>query len=91
MSDTGKKTKPKPGKVVRLTPDLVRLVSEAQGEGETIPSVIRRLLGLTGDLIYVLPSDIHETVADAKGEAVIRAVRRKQKKIERPVPVRRIP
>lgn len=90
VDETKKKRKPKPGRVVRLTPDLVRLVTENQEEGETVPAVIRRLLGLTGDLIYVLPSDIHETVADARGEAVLRAVRRKQKKIERPIPVRKV-
>ena len=81
----------KKGKVVRLTPDLVKLVSSEQREGESVPSVIRRLLGLTGELIYVLPSDIHETVADARGEAVLRAVRRKGRKIERPLAVRRVP
>ena len=89
-SDVVKKRTPKKGKVVRLTPDLVKLVSSEQREGESVPSVIRRLLGLTGELIYVLPSDIHETVADARGEAVLRAVRKRAKKIERPVPLRRI-
>lgn len=80
--------KPKPGKVVRLTPDLVKLIVENQGPKETIPQVIRRLLNLTGEVRYVLPSDIYETVEDARGVAVLKAVRTKMKKIEKPVTVR---
>jgi hypothetical protein len=80
--------KVKPGKVVRLTPDLVTLVMTERKLGESIPSVIRRLLNLTGEVRYVLPSDLHESIADAKGTAVLRAVRSKSKGIERPIPVR---
>lgn len=85
-----KKSRPKKGKVIRLTPDLVTIIVEERTPGETYPEVIRRLLGLKGDVRYVLPSDIHETVADAKGAAVVRAVRKRQKKIERPIPVRKV-
>lgn len=87
---TAKKRKPKPGKVVRLTPDLVARVVAERREGETIPSVLRRLLDLTGELRYVLPSDLHETVADAKGAAVLRAVRSKSR-IEKPIAVKAKP
>lgn len=83
-----KQKKPKPGKVVRLTPDLVTIIASEQQKGETIPSVIRRLLGLTGTVRYVLPSDIYENVVDARGVAVLRAVNAKTRKIETPLPVR---
>lgn len=85
-----KKQKPKKGRVVRLTPDLVTIIAEEKEPGETIPAVIRRLLGLTGEVRYVLPSDLHETVEDARGAAVVRAVRRKLKRTERPVSVRKV-
>ncbi len=78
----------KKGRVVRLTPDLVTIVAEQQQPGETVHEVIRRLLGLTGDIRYVLPSDLHESVEDARGRAIIKAVRSKVKRTERPVAVR---
>lgn len=86
-----RKQKPKKGKVVRLTPDLVRLISKEQGEGETVASTIRRLLAFEGDIVYVLPSDIHEEIEDARGIAVLRAVRKGRGRgtIERPVVLRR--
>jgi hypothetical protein len=84
----GKRQKKKAGRVVRLTPDLVTIIVSEQGEGETIPNVIRRLLGLTGSVRYVLPSDIYENVVDARGVAVLRAVNAHSRKVEKPVPVR---
>lgn len=87
--DTGKKKqKPKKGRVVRLNPDLITIISEEQKDEETVSDTVRRLLGLTGEINYVLPSDIHRSVEDARGAAVLRAVRAKQKKAERPIPVR---
>jgi len=87
--DAGKKKqKPKKGRVVRLNPDLITIISEEQKDEETVSDTVRRLLGLTGEINYVLPSDIHRSVEDARGAAVLRAVRAKQKKAERPVPVR---
>lgn len=71
-----------------MTPDLVKLIAEKQREGETVPAVIRRLLGFTGEILYVLPSDIHKTVEDARGVAVLRAVRSKVKRTEKPLAVR---
>lgn len=88
MAEKKKQQKPKPGRVVRLTPDLVTIIAEEQEPGETIPEVIRRLLGLEGKVRYVLPSDIYESVVDARGVAVLKAVNSKTKKIERPIPVR---
>lgn len=85
-----KAKKPKKGKVVRLTPDLVTIIAEEQQKGETIPEVIRRLLGLTGEVRYVLPSDIYVNVVDARGVAVLKAVNSRTRKIEAPVPVRTV-
>lgn len=83
-----KKPKPKKGRVVRLTPDLVRLIAEERVEGESVPDTIRRLLNLTGTLKYVLPSDLHETIEDARGIAVLRALRTRRP--ERPMKVRKV-
>lgn len=94
MSEVGeiekKKQKPKSGRVVRLTPDLVALVAKEQREGEFVHSTIRRLLGVSGSICWVLPSDLHEKVEDARGEEVIRAFRGKRKPKEKPVPVRKL-
>ncbi len=80
--------KPKKGKVIRITPDLQTIVEMEKKKNETIPEVLRRLLGLKGEVRYVLPSDIYETPEDARGIAVMRAVKAKNKKIEKPLPVR---
>ncbi len=85
-----KRQKPKKGRVIRLTPDLVTIVAAEQERGEKIPDVLRRLLGLKGEVRYVLPSDVHETVEEARGEAVIRAVRRKLKRPEKPITMRKV-
>lgn len=82
------KQKPKKGRVVRLTPDLVTIVTMEQQAGETIPDVIRRLLGLTGEIRYVLPSDTYMSLADARGAAVSRAVRSKKKVTETEKPIK---
>lgn len=91
MSETQKKKrkqKPKKGKVVRLSPDLVTIITEERRGKEPVHETIKRLLGLSGEVRYVLPSDLHESVEDARGVAVLRAVREKAKKRERPIPVR---
>jgi hypothetical protein len=80
--------KKKPGRVIRITPDLAKLISAEQKKGETIPAVIKRLLSLNAEVRYALPSDLHETVADAKGYATLKAVRSKSREPERPIPVR---
>jgi negative regulator of replication initiation len=78
----------KKGRVIRVTPDLQAIIEVEQKRGETIPEVLRRLLNLKGEVRYVLPSDIHETVEDARGVAVLRAVKTKSKRAERPTAVR---
>jgi hypothetical protein len=84
-----RKRKPKKGKVIRITPDLVTIITLEQREGETIPEVMRRLLGIEGaEVRYVLPSDIYENVVDARGVAVLRAVNAGKRTSEKPIPVR---
>lgn len=80
--------KPKKGRVIRITPDLVDLIAREQIPGETIYATLRRLLGLEGEVSWVLPSDLHQKIEDARGSAVLRALGKKTKKAERPIPVR---
>jgi hypothetical protein len=87
---------PKPGKVVRLDPTIVKHLEAKRRPKETISGVLRRLIGLpTKDgalelrIYYALPSDLFETVAEARGRAIVSAVREGKKRLmEKPVPVR---
>lgn len=88
IAEKVKKKTRKKGRVIRITPDLVKLIAENQREKETVPAVIRRLLGFSGSVRYVLPSDVYETAAEARGVAILRAVKRKEKEVEKPLPVR---
>lgn len=87
MSEMKRKQKKKSGRVVRLNPSLDRLVRREQREDEAIHETIQRLIE-DGDVRYVLPSDLHESVEDARGVAVVRAVKAKVKRTEKPIPVR---
>lgn len=88
----------KPGKVVRVDPLIWKHLMARRKEKETVSSVIRRLLGLPSrrpgissppKKFYVLPSDLSESAEEARGRAIIRAVRAK-KKPERPIEVREV-
>lgn len=83
-----RKPKQKKGKVVRLTGDLEVIARMERQPGETITQTLERILGTKDEVRYVLPSDLHESAAEAKGVAVIRSVRSRDKRIERPLPVR---
>ena len=84
-----KKQRQKPGKVIRVDPETWRLVSAQRGPKETIVSAVRRLLGLNDQTTkrYVLPSDLSESIEEARGRAVLRSVKKKIKP-ERPIAVR---
>ena len=83
-----RKQKKKKGIVVRLQPDLEALVTLMKEDGETYSDVIRRLFEQDDrEIRYALPSDLHESPADAKGAAVTKAVRARTKVTERPVKV----
>ena len=80
----------KPGHVARLNPEMWRMVTAERRKGESVSSVLRRLIdGAAKKMrtLYALPSDLVETVEDARGRAVIRAVKGKRKP-EKPVAVR---
>ena len=86
----------KPGKVIRVDELTFRFISEKRRRGEPVTALLRRLLGLPSrkgiverPTQYVLPSDLHPTIEDARGEAVLRAVRGKRK-AEEPKIVREI-
>ncbi len=85
-----RKQKPKKGKVARLSPDLVRLVDLNRRSGETVPDVLRRLIHDDKESTekFALPSDLHESPEDARGAAILRSVRDRSGRIERPIKVR---
>lgn len=89
-SETKKKQRPKKGRVARLSPDLVRLIELHRRDGETVPDVLRRLIHKDTDGVakFALPSDLHESAEDARGAAVLRSVRDRSGRIERPIKVR---
>lgn len=75
----------KPGEVIRIDELTARYIKEKRRRGETKTAVIRRLLGLPSRKgiierppVYVLPSDVFLTIEDARGAAIVRAVRAKQ-------------
>lgn len=96
VTEVGVETKVKPrkqkikaGRVVRLTPDLVKLIEGNRSEKETVSAVLRRLVAdaqKAGRSYFVLPSDLYASLSRARGAAVVRAVR--TMKIEKPVVVR---
>ena len=91
----------KPGKVIRLGPRLHRFIETKRKAKETFDGCLCRLLGLPAkrererkfevESSFVLPSDLHATASDARGQAVLKAVKTKRPDvIEKPIEVRRI-
>lgn len=87
--------KVKPGKVIRIDELTYRFISEKRRRGEQITSLVRRLIGLPSrkgivdrPVRYVLPSDLHATVEEARGAAVLKSVKAKTKKTEEPIAIR---
>lgn len=89
MDKPKRKQKPKKGRVFRLDDGLAAVIEEERLPGETTSEVVRRLFGLDDEVRYVLPSDLYESAADARGRAVLRAVREKTQR-EKPIPVRTV-
>ena len=87
-----KKQLPKKGKVARLVPELAKLVSDNQCEDETVSAVLLRLLDHSDPpmFYYILPESriVCDTAAEARGTAILRAVRRGKKPTEKPLKVR---
>lgn len=85
----------KPGKVVRINPTTLKIVSSEMKNEEPIVSVIERLVKAAtkrGKTYYVLPKAgvVCESLADAKGKAILASVLKKEPVIEEPVIVREI-
>lgn len=85
-----RKQKPKAGKVVRISPELVRLVAAKRSDRETVSETLNRLIRGESRL-YALPSDLFITLEEARGEAIVRRVKQKLAKAERPVVLREAP
>ncbi len=86
--------KPKPGKVLRVDELTFRFLAEKRKRGEQMTALIRRLIGLPSrkgiidsPTKWALPSDLFESIEEARGAAVVRAVKAKRKP-EEPKPVR---
>lgn len=90
--------KPKPGKVVRVDPMIWKFLGSQRKPKETVSAALRRLLGLPSrkgedpqGIIYILPESgiVCQTLAEARGEAILRAVKRgKKKPTEKPLKAR---
>lgn len=86
------------GKVIRVDEESFALLKQKKRPGEKFTALIRRLLGLphrrTGRVElpakFVLPSDLHHSKSEARGAAVIKAVRSKRQDIEEPTEVREV-
>lgn len=91
-----RKQAPKPGKVVRINPNTLKIVSSEMKEGEPMVAAIERLVKAAhvkkGKTYYILPESgvVCDSLPEAKGKAIIAAVLKKKKKIETPVAVKEI-
>jgi hypothetical protein len=95
------KARPKPGKVLRVDPLIWKFLSDRRKPKETNSALVRRLMGLPprkGDATeaktwFILPESkvACHTIEEARGAAIVIAVRTgKKKPSERPVEVREI-
>lgn len=92
-----RKQGPKPGKVVRINPTTLKLISSEMKNGESTVSVIERLVKAAnsvkkGKTYYILPSlnVVCESLPDAKGKAILAAVLKKTTEVETPIAVKEI-
>lgn len=83
-----RKQKPKKGRVFRLDDELAAIIEDEREPGETASDCVRRLFGSEEDVKYVLPSDLKESAAEARGAAILRAVKTREKRPEKPIAVR---
>jgi hypothetical protein len=86
----------KPGKVIRVDPITWSFLKERKGRRETISALVRRLIGLPSKkgivdttAKFALPSELFDSIEEARGAAIMKAVRAK-KKPEEPVVVRTV-
>lgn len=102
MSDAAKLRK-KYGKAVRISLDVKNYLEKRQRGTESYDSILRRLFGLPtrkGDtqplgLLFVIPNGeapiTKLTLAEARGQAILRAARRGSKKAEAVLTYQEVP
>lgn len=87
------------GRIIRISPELESYLRKRLKKKESFDSILRRLIGLNPRgkrgravrqrekfwLLRLPQPAIFPTEAEARGEAIIRAVRMKKKKTERPL------
>lgn len=84
------KQAPKKGKVVRASVKSWKLIQRARLEGEKITHTLERILTKKlkyGKSLYVLPEDACSTLSEAKGKAILKAVKKKTTEQEVPIEV----
>lgn len=96
MSETKVKKKKK-GHVVRLSDFAFKIITDnkeaKQSLREAIDEMIQRyyelLQSIEGErVMFVLLSDLHSSLKEARGASVLRSVRGKKKEVEEPIAVR---
>ena len=104
MSEEAKQPRKKKGRVVRLSKEVETYLSRKRKGSESFDSILRRVFGLPDrkgneqplKTYYVIDNGgkspiIKRDKAEAKGEAIILAVRKDSKKTERVLTVREVP
>jgi predicted CopG family antitoxin len=95
MTRGKRKQGPKPGKVVRVPPDVWSVLNAECNENESISAMLRRLIPIVKKrTLYVLPGATFKSAAEARGAAVMQAAKSGKKTIPlneiEPIPVREI-
>lgn len=91
----------KPGKVIRVDPVIWKFITHNRKPKETVSAVIRRLFLLPPrkgqapqiQTFYILPESriVCASIEEARGEAILRAIKSgKKKQIEKPIAVRAV-
>jgi hypothetical protein len=94
-------SKAKKGKVVRLSDFAYEVINENKSDSLSVRETIDNMIAQWGEMLarveeidrarplFVLRSDLHRTLKEARGEAVVRAVR-SRKEIDEVVKVRSV-
>lgn len=92
------KSKEKPGKVIRVDTHTWKFLTQNRRPKEQISTLVRRLFGIPArkneyevKTFYILPESriVCDSIEEARGEAILRAVRKgKKKPSEKPLEVR---
>ena len=85
------------GRPVRLSNEVLSVLDRKLRKAESYDSLLRRIIGLPSrndepqhlEVFWVLPSTLlaRKSLAEARGEAVLAAVRKGKKKTEKPIKV----